>query len=123
MADYPSIDSNLESAGFKFSIHTEVVPSGSVRKINTFVSSSSGEAFSFNSRPEENFSVEDVRGQHEKIKEKISSLLPKNLSSGNKNNIDYAAVYMKKEFRNGSSNDNKTFENIRKILVFDNGLR
>ncbi len=123
MQDIPSIDSAVESAGLKFSIHTEVVPSGTARKINTFVTSSCGAAFSFNSRAEENFSAEAVRGQHEHIKEKISSRLPENLSSGNKNNIDYAAVYMKKEFRNGSGSGNEVFENIRKILILDDALR
>ena len=119
MSDFPCFDSEISASGLKFSIHTELVPSGALFKINTSVSSSSGAVFSFNSGSEENFSAEDIRSQHEKIAGKVPSIFSPKAGSNGGNNVDFAAMYMKKEFRSGSCAECKTAENIKKILVFD----
>ncbi len=119
MSDFPCFDSEISASGLKFSIHTELVPSRALFKINTSVSSSSGAAFSFNSDSEENFSAGDIRSQHEKIVGKVPLLFAPKSDSNGGNNVDFAAMYMKKEFRSGSCVECKMAENIKKILVFD----
>jgi len=119
MSDFPCFDSEISASGLKFSIHTEVVPSGAVFKINTLVSSSDGAVFSFNTLPGENFSEEDVRARHEKIAGKVPSIFSAKTDSAGGNNVDFAALYMKKEFRSVSDNKIKSVENIRKIIVFE----
>jgi len=118
MSDFPCFDSELTVSGFKFSIHTELVPSGDAFKINTFVLSSGGANFSFNSRHEENFSAEDIRNRHEMIVEKLPLIFPRETESGNKNNVDFASMYMGKEFRPGFNLGSKISENIKKIIIF-----
>lgn len=119
MSDFSCFDSEISASGLKFSIHTELVPSRTLFKINTSVSSSSGAAFSFNSDSEENFSAGDIRSQHEKIVGKVPLLFAPKSDSNGGNNVDFAAMYMKKEFRSGSCVECKMAENIKKILVFD----
>ena len=119
MSDFPCFDSEISAAGLKFSIHTKIVPSGAAFKISTFVSSSDGAAFSFNSASGENFSDEDLRTQHERITGKVSSIFSPKDDTGNKNNVDFAALYMKKEFHHGIDCGTKDIENIKKIIVFD----
>ena len=119
MSDFPCFDSEISASGLKFSIHTELVPSGAFFKINTSVSSSSGAVFSFNTLPGESFSEEEIRARHEKIAGKVPSIFSPKAGSNGGNNVDFAAMYMKKEFRSGSCAECKTAENIKKILVFD----
>lgn len=119
MSDFPCFDSEISASGLKFSVHTELVPSGSAFKINTSVSSSNGVSFSFNTLPGENFSEEEVRSRHSRIVEKLPSIFSPKENAGSGNNTDFAALYMKKEFRTGFDAKTKTAENIRKILVFE----
>jgi hypothetical protein len=119
MSKFPCFDSEISAAGLKFSIHTELVPSGDMFKINTFVSSSDGTAFSFNSRHEENFSEEDIRSRHELIVGKITSIFSQEMESSNKNNVDFAAMYTKKDFRPGFATGKKISENIKKTIIFE----
>ena len=119
MSDFPCFDSEISASGLKFSIHTELVPSGAAFKINTLVSSSNGAVFSFNSVSEANFSDEDIRSQHERIAGKVPLIFSEKTGSGSAGNVDFASLYMKKEFRSGSGSEGKTFENIRKSLVFE----
>ena len=119
MSDFPCFDSEISVSGLKFSIHTHLVPAGSAFKISTSVSSSNGAVFSFNTSPGENFSAEELRVQHEKIVEKVPSIFSEKENTDNRNNVDFAALYMKKEFRSGSDIKTKTAENIRKILIFE----
>ncbi|MBO7127623.1 hypothetical protein J6W78_08780 [bacterium] len=120
MSDFPCFDSEISAAGLKFSIHTEVVPSGAVFKINTLVLSSDGVVFSFNTLPGENFSEDDVRARHEKIAGKVPSIFSVKTNSAGGNNVDFAALYMKKEFRSVADDKNKMLEKIRKTLVCEN---
>lgn len=119
MSDFPCFDSEISASGLKFSIHTELVPSGTAFKINTSVSSSNGAVFSFNTLPGENFSEDDIRSRHNRIAEKVPAIFSTKTDSGSGNNVDFAALYMKKEFRSGSDAKTKTAENIKKILVFE----
>ena len=118
MPDFPCFDSEISASGLKFTIHTELVPSGAFFKISTFVSSSGRAEFSFNSGPEENFSAEDLRAQHERITGKVSLIFPPEENAGSENNVDFAALYMKKEFHKGNAAESKQAESIKKILVF-----
>lgn len=118
MSDFPYFDSEISASGLKFSIHTELVPSGAFFKISTFVSSSDGAAFSFNSGSEENFSAEDIRAQHDRITGKVSLIFSPKENAGDKNNVDFAALYIKKEFHKDAAFESKTAENIKKILIF-----
>ena len=119
MSDFPCFDSDISVSGLNVSIHTELVPSGTLFKINTFVTSSDGAKFSFNSGHGESFSAEDVRRRHELITGKVQSIFSHKAENGTGNNVDFAAMYMKKDFRHGAGNNSKISENIRKILVFE----
>lgn len=120
MSDFPSFDSEISASGLKFNVHTELVPSGAVFKISTSVSSSDGAVFSFNSPAGENFSEDEVRARHERIVGKLPSIFSPKENAGSRNNVDFAALYMRKEFRHNSDAETKTAENIRKIFVFEN---
>jgi len=120
MSDFPCFDSEISVSGLKFSVHTELVPSGAAFKVNTYVSSSDGAVFSFNSPAGENFSEEDIRSRHNRIIEKVSSNFSLKESSGSGNNVDFAALYIRKEFRPSSDASNKMAENTRKTLIFEN---
>ena len=119
MSDFPCFDSEISVSDLKFSVHTELVPSGTVFKISTTVSSSNGAVFSFSTLPGENFSEDEVRSRHSRITEKVTSIFLTKTDSGSGNNVDFAALYMKKEFRSGSDAKTKAAENIRKILIFE----
>ena len=119
MSDFPCFDSEISASGLKFTVHTELVPSGAAFKINTLVSSSDGALFSFNTLPEENFSEDDIRGRHDQIVEKVPAIFSTKTDPGSGNNVDFAALYMKKEFRSGFDVKTKAVENIKKILVFE----
>lgn len=69
--------------------------------------------------PKEIFSEEDIRTQHERIVGKVPSIFSLKGNGDNGNNVDFAALYMKKEFRPSSGSVNKSAENIRKIIVFE----
>lgn len=120
MSDFPCFDSEISASGLKFSIHTGLVPSGAVFKVSTSVLLSNGALFSFNTLPEEDFSAEEIRRQHDRIIGKVPLIFSAKTDPGDGNNADFAALYMKKEFRPTSDTLNKMAENIRKILVFEN---
>lgn len=119
MSAIPCFNSTARIGNIDISIVTEAVSADSAEKINTFVRSSDGTSFSFNSCPDSPVSEEIIREQHEKISSKVGKLFSGSGSTAFGNMVDYGALYAKKQFRNFRKEQCNSLKTVRKILLCD----